>query len=310
MDDHKGGPGVLYDKLKYGSLEDPFFLMETKKTRKVAIQGYPGSFHEIAARLYYNGTPVEVVPADTFEEVVSIVENNAGADAGMMAIENSIAGSLLYNYNLINRSSLQISGEIYLRIKQNLLALPGTKLTDLEEVHSHYMAIAQCKEFFKAYPPIKLVETKDTAESARYIAEHGLTKVGAIASKLAADLYGLEVLEEGIETNKLNYTRFIVLEHFMNVPHDKGFNKVSVSFAVSHRTGSLYRALKVLNDLDANMTKIQSTPIAGRPWEYLFFVDFLLDDPGKFGAVIQGLSETSLGLKILGKYKAGAHHED
>ncbi|MBK8503068.1 MAG: prephenate dehydratase [Saprospiraceae bacterium] len=278
--------------------------------KQVAIQGYPGAFHEIAARLYFNGTPLDVVPADTFEEVVALVENNAGADVGMMAIENSIAGSLLYNYNLINRSALQISGEVYLRIKQNLLVVPGTGLADLDEVHSHYMAIAQCKEFFKAYPKIKLVETKDTAESARYISQQGLKTTGAIASSLAAQMYELEILRESIETNKLNYTRFIVLEHFMNVPHDEGFNKVSVSFAVSHKTGSLYKALKVLNDLDANMTKIQSTPIAGRPWEYLFFVDFLLDDTGKFGSVIQGLSETTLGLKILGKYKAGEHHED
>lgn len=284
--------------------------MDTKKNRKVAIQGYPGAFHEIAARLYYDGTPLEIIPADTFEEVVSLVENNAGADIGMMAIENSIAGSLMYNYNLINRSALQISGEVYLRIKQNLLVLPGTDLTDLEEVQSHYMAIAQCKEFFKSYPHIKLVESKDTAESAKYISENKLRNTGAIASNLAAEMYGLEVLRESIETNKLNYTRFIVLEHFMNVPHDDGFNKVSVSFAVSHRTGSLYKALKVLNDLDANMTKIQSTPIAGRPWEYLFFVDFLLDGTDKFGSVIQGLSETTLGLKILGKYKAGKHYED
>jgi prephenate dehydratase len=284
--------------------------MDIKKTMKVAIQGYPGAFHEIAARLYYDGSALEVIPADTFEEVVSLVENNAGADVGMMAIENSIAGSLLYNYNLLNRSSLQISGEVYLRIKQNLLVLPGTKLTELDEVHSHYMAIAQCKEFFKAYPQIKLVETKDTAESARIIADEGLIRTGAIASTLASQMYGLEILRESIETNKLNYTRFIVLEHFMNVPHDEGFNKVSVSFAVSHKTGSLYKALKVLNDLDANMTKIQSTPIAGRPWEYLFFVDFLLDDTNKFGSVIQGLSQTTLGLKILGKYKAGTHHED
>jgi prephenate dehydratase len=284
--------------------------MDMQKIRKVAIQGYPGAFHEIAARFYYHGSEIEILPADTFEEVVSMVENNAGADVGMMAIENSIAGSLLYNYNLINRASVQISGEVYLRIKQNLLVIPGTRIEDLDEVHSHYMAIAQCKEFFKKYPHIKLVETKDTAESAKYIAETGRNNTGAIASSLAGEMYGMETLQESIETNKLNYTRFIVLEHFMNVPHDEGFNKVSVSFAVSHKTGSLYKALKVLNDFDANMTKIQSTPIPGRPWEYLFFVDFLLEKTERFGNVIQGLSETTLGLKILGKYKAGTHHED
>jgi len=279
-------------------------------SKKVAIQGYPGAFHEIAARMYYGDSPIEVVPADTFEEVVSLVENNAGADVGMMAIENSIAGSLLYNYNLINKASVQISGEVYLRIKQNLLAYPGSKIEELEEVHSHYMAIAQCKEFFKNYPHIKLVETIDTAESAKKIRDGGLKNIGAIASSLAGELYGLDAISESIETNKLNYTRFMVLEHFMNVPHDVGFNKVSVSFAVSHETGSLYRALKVLDTYGANMTKIQSTPIPGRPWEYLFFVDFVLDVADKFGSIIQGLSETTLGLKILGKYKAGIHHED
>lgn len=278
--------------------------------KRVAIQGYPGAFHEIAARLYYEGSDISIVPADTFEELVSAVENNDGADVGMMAIENSIAGSLMYNYNLINKSSLRIRGEIYLRIKQQLLALPGSKMEDLKEVHSHYMAIAQCKEFFNIYPHVKLVETKDTAESARWIADNRKANIGAIASSLAGEMYGLDTLFDSIETNKLNFTRFIVLEHFMNAHHNKDFNKVSVSFAVSHEIGSLYNALKVLNDLGANMTKIQSAPIAGRPWEYLFFVDFLLSDTSLFGQVIQGLSETTLGLKILGKYQAGIHHEN
>ncbi len=280
------------------------------KRKKVVIQGYPGAFHEIAARLYYDDQPIEIVPADTFDEVVSLVENNAGADSGLMAIENSIAGSLLYNYNLLNKSSLTISGELYLRIKHNLLALPGVGLEDLTEVHSHHMAIAQCKEFFQFFPKIKLVETTDTAESARNISDQKLLHVGAIASELAGQMYQLDVLKESVETNKRNYTRFIVLDHFMNAPSDHDFNKVSVSFAVSHEIGSLYRALKVLSDLGANLTKIQSTPIPGRPFEYLFFVDFLLDNKDRFGEIIQGLSETTKGLKILGRYNAGNHHEN
>ncbi len=277
--------------------------------KKVAIQGYPGAFHEIASRLYYD-EDIEIVPADTFDEVVSLVENNAGADAGLMAIENSIAGSLLYNYNLLNRSSLTISGEIYLRIKHNLLAMPGVKIQDLSEVHSHHMAIAQCKEFFRFHPHIKLVESKDTAESAREISEKKLSHVGALASDLAAKMYDLQILKRGVETNKRNYTRFIVLDHFMNAPSDHVFNKVSVSFAVSHEIGSLYKALKVLSDLGANLTKIQSAPIPGRPWEYLFFVDFMLEDQEQFGAIIQGLTETTKGLKILGRYLQGDHHEN
>ena len=277
--------------------------------KKIAIQGYPGAFHEIAARLYFN-EEIEVVPRDTFEQVVQTVEDNAGADAGIMAIENSIAGGLLYNYNLINKSDLQISGEVYLRIKQNLLVLPGVGLKDLEEVHSHHMAIAQCKEFFKSYPHIKLVETPDTAESARIIHDEELKNVGAIASDLAGEMYQLNVLEESIETNKLNYTRFIILDHFMNVPHKDDFDKVSISFAVSHEIGSLYRALKTLSDFNANLTKIQSTPIPGRPWQYLFFVDFMIEDPHSFGDLSHELSKTTLGLKLLGKYKSGNHYED
>ncbi|NND09188.1 MAG: prephenate dehydratase [Saprospiraceae bacterium] len=285
------------------------FFFANNAMKKVAIQGYPGAFHEIAARFYYD-EDIEIVPADTFDQVVSLVENNAGADVGLMAIENSIAGSLLYNYDLINKSSLTISGELFLRIKHNLLVLPGKKIQDITEVHSHHMAIAQCKEFFRFHPHIKLVESKDTAESARRIQDEQLQHVAALASDLAGEMYHLEAIEQSIETNKLNYTRFIVLDHFMNAPSDHIFDKVSLSFAVSHEIGSLYRALKVLNDLGANLTKIQSAPITGRPFEYLFFVDFMLEKQEQFGAILQGLSETTKGLKILGRYKAGIHHEN
>ncbi|MDH3243891.1 MAG: prephenate dehydratase [Saprospiraceae bacterium] len=275
---------------------------------KVAIQGYPGAFHEIAARLFYQDE-IEVVPADTFEEVVSLVESHDKADTGIMAIENSIAGSILYNYNLLNQSNLQIIGEVFLRIKQNLMAIPGNRIEDLEEVHSHPMAIAQCKEFFRSYPGIKLVETKDTAESARYIHDNGLNHIGALGSVLAAELYHLDIIVPGIETDKRNYTRFILIDHFIDAPNQQDFDKVSVSFAVSHEIGSLYKALKTLSDHGANLTKIQSAPITGRPWEYLFFVDFLLQENSRFGDVIQGLTMTTRGLKILGKYKTGKQHE-
>lgn len=277
--------------------------------KRVVIQGYPGAFHEIAARRFY-GDEIQVVPADTFDQVVDLVESQERADTGLMAIENSISGGLLRNHYLLNQSSLQIVGEVYLRIKQNLVVLPGSGLHDLTEVHSHPMAIAQCKQFFKPHRHIKLVETLDTAESARQIRENNWSHVGGIASNLAADLHGLDVLSAGIETNKKNYTRFIVLNHFMDSGEEPNFDKVSVSFAVSHEIGSLYKALKSLADAGANMTKIQSTPIPGRPWEYLFFVDFQLSDPGVFGQVIHQLSDSSRGLKILGKYKSGEHHED
>lgn len=276
---------------------------------KIAIQGYPGAYHEIAARLYY-GKDIEIVPTDTFEDLVYIVENNAGADAGIMAIENSIAGSILPNYNLINNSHLSISGELLLRIKHNLLALPDTSLQDIKEVHSHPMAIAQCKRFFSQYPNIKLVASMDTAESTKQISNRKLSNIGSIASKLAADMYGMKILSQGIETNKHNFTRFIILDHFMNAPNIEDFNKASISFALNHEIGSLYKTLKVLSDNGANLTKIQSTPITGRPWEYLFFADFLLDNNEHFNSIIQGLSLTTKGLKILGKYKSGEHYDD
>ena len=163
--------------------------MNTTEPKHIAIQGYPGAFHDMAARQYFNGQSISILPADTFEDVVAAVEENNVVDAGMMAIENSIAGSLLPNYNLLHHSPVRICGEIYLRIKQNLMALPGSSIHDLEEVHSHYMAIAQSKEYFLNYPHIKLVETIDTAESARQIARNELKNTGAIASQLASQLY-------------------------------------------------------------------------------------------------------------------------
>ncbi|MBY5958310.1 prephenate dehydratase [Membranicola marinus] len=273
--------------------------------KRISIQGFPGAFHHIAAA-NYEGSPVEVVGRHTFDEVITDVMNDDTIDYGMMAIENSIAGTLLRNYSLIQNSGVKIVGETYLRIKQNLLALPGTQLKDLKEVHSHPIALAQCEQFFSQYPDVQLVSTYDTAESAYDISQNGNNQIGAIASSLAGEMYHLEMLAESIETNKQNYTRFLVLDDHMP---DQQFDKISISFRVSHAIGSLYKALENLSLNKCNLTKIQSVPILGEPWQYLFFADFVLAQPERLDEIIDELSQHARGVRVLGKYKEGQHYE-
>lgn len=281
---------------------------QTDQQPRIAIQGYFGAFHEIAARYYHDGTAIEIVPINTFEELVRSVEHGEKTSRGMMAIENSIAGSLLYNYQLLNESELNITGEIYLRIRHQLMALPGQSIEQVKEVHSHPMAIAQCRQFFRAHPHIKLIESTDTALSARWIKEEQKTGVGAIASSLAADNYGLDILAPGIETNKKNYTRFLVLDKGHAAPNPEA-GKVSVCLTTAHQPGSLHRVLGVLLAQGANMTKIQSMPIVGQEWHYRFFIDFTLHHPEAYSSTIDALSQVTEDLKILGTYKTGQYHE-
>ena len=277
---------------------------------RVAIQGFEGAFHEIAARYFFAPRQVEVVPCETFEALVQAVEQGDKADIGIMAIENTLAGSLMSNYQLLNESTLTIRGEVFLRIKQNLMALPGTRISDLREVYSHPIAIAQCTRFFRDYPGIKLIEGLDTALSAREIRDHSDPFTGAIASTLAADLYGLEILAPGIETNKKNHTRFLILEQETTlVTEQPGKEKISLSFAVDHEIGSLYQVLGVLAAYQVNLTKIQSMPIIGKPWEYLFFVDFLVEGKYSSAQAIDAILPLTHDLKVLGTYAEGKHHE-
>lgn len=277
--------------------------------RRVCIQGYAGAFHEIAARLCFNGTPIEVVPSHTFDELVQKVEEKKEVDFGIMAIENTLAGSLMYNYSLLNDSSLQVVGEVFLRIRQNLMAWPGQTIQDLEEVHSHPIAIAQCREFFRDHPHIRLVEMEDTALSAKLIREKELRHIGAIASTLAAELYDMEILAPGIETNKKNHTRFLILDHKDEINEVEGPEKVSLCFSVDHSVGSLYKALAVLAAYNINLTKIQSTPIIGKPWEYRFFVDFIAEGKVTHEQAVEAIRPLTHELKILGIYKQGEHFE-
>lgn len=277
---------------------------------RVAIQGFEGAFHEIAARYFFAPRPIEVVPCETFEALVTAVEGGKSADVGIMAIENTLAGSLMGNYQLLNQSSVRISGEVFLRVKQNLMALPGINISDLREVYSHPIAIAQCTSFFRNYPQIKLIEALDTALSARDVRDSADPQRGAIASELAADLYGLDILAPGIETNKKNHTRFLIIEqHVPVVPPQAGKEKISLSFSVDHEIGSLYQVLGVLSAYQVNLTKIQSTPIIGKPWEYMFFVDFLVE--GKFSSTqaIDAIQPLTHDLKVLGTYPEGRHFD-
>lgn len=270
---------------------------------RVSIQGYAGAFHEAAAREHFCEHEVITVPGHTFSDVIQQVESGE-SDVALMAIENTLAGSLMANYDLLQRSDLRITGEVYLRIRQNLMALPGVRIEDLREVYSHPIALMQVREFFKAWPRIKLVESADTALSALHVRESNDRTRGAVAHNLAARLYDLELLAEGIETNKLNHTRFLVLERGREVKPNGG-DKVSMSFSVSHESGSLSRVLMVLDAYKINLTKIQSTPIIGRPWQYRFYVDFLLNGNISLEEALAGIRPITNELRILGLYAAG-----
>ncbi len=266
--------------------------------QKIAIQGVAGAFHDIAAHKL-GGDKTEIVPCVTFEDLIQSVLSGE-SDMAVMAIENTIAGSILNNYRLIDENNLFITGETYLRIEQNLMVLPGTKLEDLREVHSHPVALAQCDSFLKKHNHLKRIETTDTALVAKEIKENNLTTIAAIASSRAAEIYENEIIAPSIETNKENYTRFLQLNLD---PYQESFNKVSITFTVSHETGSLYKALGVLHDHNVNLTKIQSTPVIGEPFMYRFFADFLINSTDIFDKTIIELSRATKSLKVLGKYQ-------
>jgi prephenate dehydratase len=275
----------------------------------IAIQGVHGAFHDIAARYYLRNARYRIREAAGFEDVVQHVTCGEDHHRGMMAIENTLFGSLMDNYQLISDADIRIEGEVYLRIHQNLLALEGQTIDDLSEVHSHPIAIAQCRAFFHRYPHIKLIETDDTAASAKRISETASYGVGAIASTLAAEIYGLQLMARGIESNKANFTRFLALAPASQNQLESG-DKASMWFTVDHAVGSLYRVLGALASIGVNLTKIQSAPIIGKPWEYKFFVDFLMNQPGQFDEVREVLRHHTHESRILGRYKQGMHYEN
>ena len=274
---------------------------------KVSIQGYEGSFHQVAARQFF-GKNVEVIPCATFREVIKIATNKKESNGGVMAIENSIAGSILPNYNLLQKSTLKIVGEIYLPIKQQLLVNPGVQLEDIREVHSHYMAIQQCLEYLDKYN-WKLVETEDTALSAKHIHQHRSKHIAAIASKLAADLFNLEVIAPNIHTLKNNYTRFLVLQPEEVAQPVADADKASVNFHTDHSRGSLARVLTRIADGGINLSKLQSFPIPGSDWKYSFHADMEFETMDQFDDVVKNIKPITEEVKVYGVYKKGKNAE-
>ena len=271
--------------------------------KTVSIQGYEGSFHQVAARQYF-GNDVEVFPCATFRDVIKIAGSKKESDGGVMAIENSIAGSILPNYNLLQKADLVVVGEVYLHIRQNLLVNPGVSLEDIREVHSHPMAILQCIDFLEKYN-WKLIETEDTALSAKHVHQHRSKHIAAIASKLAADLFQLEVLAPNIHTLKNNYTRFLILQRPENAEIHNSPDKASIVFNTDHSKGSLAKVLTEIAAGGINLSKLQSMPIPGSDWKYSFHADMEFDDNDQFEKVITNIKTITQELKILGVYKKG-----
>ncbi|WP_299100181.1 prephenate dehydratase [uncultured Alistipes sp.] len=272
--------------------------------KRIAIQGIAGCFHDTAARNFFAGERIEVLPCPSFDELFA----RMGTDRdllGIAAIENTIAGSLLPNHELLRLSSARIIGEQKLRISHVLAALPGQRIGEIREVHSHPIALMQCGEFLKAHPGMKAVERDDTAGSAREIAREGLTGTAAICGAEAAERYGLEILERGIETNRHNFTRFLLLadeSRAAEFARPGRPDKASLLFTLPHTQGSLSKALTVLSFYDINLTKIQSLPIVGREWEYRFYVDVTFADPERFLQAVEAVRPLTSGFRILGEY--------
>ena len=275
--------------------------------KRVAIQGIAGSYHDIAARSFYEGGEIEIVGCNTFRDVITTIKKDSTI-LGLMAIENTIAGSLLQNHELIRESGLRVIGEYKLRISHSLVALPGTTIHEITEVNSHPIALMQCTDFLDTLPNVKMVEKEDTAMSARWISENNLKGHAAVCGKLAAQIYNMEILAEGIETNKRNFTRFLALADRWTAEdllEKTEINKSSLVFALPHTSGSLSKVLSILSFYDMNLSKIQSLPIIGREWEYLFYIDLTFTDYTRYKQALDAIIPLTKDLKILGEYAEG-----
>lgn len=266
----------------------------------VAIQGVKGSFHHIVANSYFDDD-TKIIECLTFDRVVEcLIEKET--DAVIMAIENSIAGSILPNYALIDKHHLHIVGEYYLDVQHHLMALPGQRIADIKEVYSHPMALLQCKQFFKKHQHIKLVEDKDTAEVAERIQRTQTKGVAAIASNLAAQIFELDILAESIQTIRHNETRFVIVKRQNHEIPETEINKASLKFELDHKRGSLATILNVMSDCKLNLTKIQSLPKIETPWKYAFFVDVTFDNYEDYHKAKSILNIMAEHFKVLGEY--------
>ena len=267
---------------------------------KVAIQGKKGSFHHIVAQRYF-GNQLSLVTCETFDTSVKELLRNS-ADLAVMAIENSIAGSIIPNYALIDRNDLKIVGEYGLSINHNLMVLPGQIIDDIKEVHSHPMALLQCKNFFQKYPSIVLVESEDTAEEAFRISKDQIKGIGAIASQEASDIYHLDILAHSIQSIKNNITRFVIIQKKGSLVSEDKINKASLKFTLDHQRGSLAAVLNVMSDCQLNLTKIQSLPVIETPGKYAFFVDVTFEDFSNYTKAKKLIAIMASKFKILGEY--------
>ncbi len=278
-------------------------ILFLKMNKIIAIQGAEGSNHHKVARDFY-GNSIQLKECMSFDALVASLLDNS-AVLGVMAIENTIAGSIIPNYALIDANNLHIIGEKYLNIHHHLMALKGQDIGDIKEVWSHPMALLQCKEFFKKYPHVKLVEDVDTAEVAKRISEQKLLGIAAIAPKIAAEIFDLSIIEDEIQTIKENATRFVIVQTKLPTNRVDQINKASLKFQLAHKRGSLAAILNVLSDCKMSLTKIQSMPVIQTPWKYSFFVDVTFEDYKEYEKVIKILEIMAEEFKILGTYENG-----
>lgn len=269
----------------------------------ICIQGYEGSFHQVAARHFF-GKQIKVIPCASFRQLIKQTLDPALSAGAVMAIENSIAGSILPNYNLLQKANLKVVGEVYLSISQNLLVNRGVNLSDIKEVHSHPMAILQCLDFLESYP-FKLIETEDTALSAKYVHQHRSKHIAAIASKLAAELFDLEIVAPDIQTQKNNITRFLVLQRTKDAKPIVGADKASIYFQTDHSKGILAKVLTEVAKTGINLSKLQSMPIPGSHFKYGFYADMEFDQLKQFENMMHKIESLTNNVKLFGIYKKG-----
>lgn len=267
----------------------------------LAIQGYEGSFHQVAARQFF-GNQVEILPCATFTDLIQEAANRKNTRGGVMAIENSIAGSILANYNLLQKSNLYVAGEVYLQIDQHLMVNPGVKLDEIREVHSHPMALLQCTDYLNKHS-WKLIETEDTALSAKHVHQRKSKHIAAIAGSLAAEIFGLNIIAPNIHDVKNNYTRFLILQQ--HASEVEGANKASISFHTDHSKGRLAQVLTLIAVHGINLSKLQSFPLAGSRFKYGFHADLEFEGLDQYQAVVNELKKTTTHLRVLGVYKKG-----
>ena len=276
--------------------------------KRVTIQGVAGCFHEAAAKEYFADESIDIIPCETFPILFDKLKYDASL-LGIIAIENTIAGSLLQNHELLRQSNLSIVGEQHLYISHVLCALPGQTIDQLTEVNSHPMALMQCEQYLLRHPNLKMVETSDTAGSAQYIAENQVKGHAAVCGRYAAELYGLNILDEDIQTNKRNFTRFLIVADPLEAEEltkNKTIDKASLVFTLPHTHGSLSKILTIFSFYDINLTKIQSMPIIGREWEYRFYIDVTFDNYMRYKQSIDAVRPLLNEFKILGEYNAYA----